>query len=270
MGRVWGGEAPAGVSTYSLGSKTCHIKTYLEEHLGARFRGRLRLLYPEFMQRVREVLRAVIEFALRNGRKASDSETVQIVEEKWPPDQQKDHPHLSLYRPRVLRWARALAQAFDPTNFVGATLREEPFEWTDDSGVSRIIKLQLIGHFDDGNGDHFAVALQVDSADESAAEVKWSQLKDYQRLPFVLLHQRHGDVQPRVFVGEKGELLSFRWSQRRPEESTRVQADAARQVFQRLTSGIFDGTTNDWACDRCPCRTICPGWIGAIQKDKVI
>jgi DNA helicase II / ATP-dependent DNA helicase PcrA len=270
IGRVWGGEAPAGVSTYSLGSNTCHIKTYLEEHLGARFRGRLRPLYPEFMQRVREVLCAVIEFALRNGRKPSDSETVQIVEEKWPPGLQKDHPHLSLYRPRALRWARALAQAFDPTNFVGATLREEPFEWTDDSGVSRIIKLQLIGHFNDANGDQFAVALQVDSDDESAAEVKWSQLKDYQRLPFVLLHQLHGGVQPRVFVGEKGELRSFRWSQRRPEESTRVQADAARQVFQHLTSGIFEGTTNDWACDRCPCRTICPGWIGAIQKDKVI
>lgn len=269
IGRVWGGEAPAGVSMYSLGSHTCRIRTYLEEHLGARFRGRLRPLYPEFMHLVREILRAVIELAVRSGRKVSDAETVSIVEEKWPRERHKDHPHLSLYRPRVLRWARALAQQFNPTNFVGATLREEPFEWTDDGGVSRTIKLQLIAHFEDCNGDHFAVALQVNSSDDSSAEINWSELKDYERLPFVLLHQRHGDVQPHVFVGEKGELRSFRWSKRKPEETTQGEADEARRIFERLASGVFDGVTNDWTCDRCSCRTICPAWIGAIQKDKL-
>lgn len=211
------------------------------------------------------MLRRVIELAINSGRKVSVSEANQIAEEEWPPDRQKDHPHLLLYRPRALRWARTLAQAFDPGTYASATLRAEPFEWVDSGGTVRNIKLQLIGHFDDANGDRFAIALRVSPPDDRSLDVKWSHLKDYEKLPFVLLHQRHGDVQPLVFFGEGGELRPFRWSHRKPEQTTRDLAESARQTFLHLTSGIFEGSIDDWACARCPCRTVCPLWIGALQ-----
>jgi DNA helicase-2/ATP-dependent DNA helicase PcrA len=266
IGRIWGGESPLDISMYSLDSDKCRVRTYLQEELGARFSGRFRPLYPEFVQRVRGMLRRVIELAIKNGRKVSGSEAGQIAEEEWPADRQNDHPHLSLYRPRALRWARALAQTFDPRTFASATMRAEPFEWADEGGVIRNIKLQLIGHFDDANGDRFAIALQVGPPEEPSLHVKWSDLKDYEKLPFVLLHERHGDVQPLVFFGEGGELRPFRWSQRKPEQTTHEHAEAARQIFLRLTSGVFEGRISDWACDHCPCRTVCPYWIGAMPS----
>jgi hypothetical protein len=72
-------------------------------------------------------------------------------------------------------------------------------------------------------------------------------------------------VQPRVFFAEQGEIRSFQWSTKKPAETTRDHAQQARSVFQRVTGGDFDAKLSDWGCDRCPCRTVCPGWIGAIS-----
>jgi len=267
IGRVWGGEEPEGVSTFSLGSGTCRIRTYLEEHLGARFRGRVRPLYPEFVQHVRSSLRRIIKLAIENSRSVTESDATKIVEEEWPLGSSQEHPHFLLYRPRALRWACALARSFDPQRFSPASLLEEPFQWTDENGVSRPIKLQLIAEFDAG-GERFAIALQVGSAGDSVSDVLWSKLKDYERLPFVLLYDRHGDLQPRIFFGEQGEIRAFRWSFRQPAETTRKEAVSARAVFRRLTSGLFDAKVTDWGCDRCACRIICPVCIGAVPGSE--
>lgn len=261
LGRVWGGEVPAEVSTYSLDSRTCRVRTYLEEHLGTRFRGRVRPLYPEFMLRIRRTLRRIIQRGIQEGQALTELEAIQIAEEEWPGDHYKDHAHVSLYRPRALRWAALFARSFDPKLFIGAKLQEQAIEWEDSNGCARTIKLQLIGQFQESNGDQFAIALQVGSADDGAVEVKWSELKEYERLPFVLLQKRHGRVQPWVFFGEGGQLHPFRWSRRRPTETLDAEANNARDVFDRITAGKFDGTASEWNCDRCPCRTVCPIWM---------
>jgi DNA helicase II / ATP-dependent DNA helicase PcrA len=267
IGRVWGGKTPDSISTYCLASGSCRIRAYLEEHLGFHFRGRLKPLYPEFIQRVRKILSRIVKLAIEQQKKVSDAQADCICEEEWPLETSQDHPHLPLYRPRALRWARSLASKFDPGDFVGATLREEPFQWTDPHGVNRTVKLQLIGEFLAATGERFAIALQVDSTPPSLASVRWSELNDYERLPFVLLHERHGDVQPRVFFAEQGEIRNFQWSTRKPAETTRDHAQQARGVFQRVTGGEFDAKLSDWECDRCKCRTVCPGWIGAISTE---
>jgi DNA helicase-2/ATP-dependent DNA helicase PcrA len=267
IGRVWGGETPESISTYCLASDSCRIRAYLEEHLGFHFRGRLKPLYPEFIQRVRKILSRIVRLAIEQQAKVSDAQADCIGKEEWSLEGSKDHPHLPLYRPRAMRWARSLASRFDPKDYIGATLREEPFQWTDPHGVKRTVKLQLIGEFLATTGERFAIALQVGSTPPSLAGVRWSELKDYERLPFVLLHERHGDVQPRVFFAEQGEIRSFQWSTKKPAETTRDHAQQARSVFQRVTGGNFDAKLSDWGCDRCPCRTVCPGWIGAISTD---
>jgi len=266
LGRVWGGEVPAEISTYSLDPRTCRVRTYLEEHLGTRFRGRVRPLYPEFMRLIRRTLRRIIDRGIQESRALTEPEAIQIAEEEWPEDHYKDHAHVSLYRPRALRWAALFARSFDPKLFIGIKLQEEAVEWDDSSGCARIIKLQLIGQFQESNGDHFAIALQVGSADDGAFEVKWSDLKEYERLPFVLLHKKHGRVQPWVFFGEGGQLHPFRWSRRKPAETLDAEASNARSVFDRMTAGKFDGIASEWNCDRCACRTVCPIWMGAVPK----
>jgi ATP-dependent DNA helicase UvrD/PcrA len=266
LGRVWGGQAPDEVSTYSLDPRTCRVRTYLEEHLGTRFRGRMRPLYPEFMLRIRRTLRRIVERAVEAGRPLTGAEAIQIAEEEWPADHYSDHAHLSLYRPRTLRWAALFAESFNPKLFLGAKLKEEVVEWEDPNGCARTIKLQLIGQFQESNGDHLAIALRVGSADEGAAEVKWSELKEYERLPFVLLQKKHGRIQPWVFFGEGGQLQPFRWSRRKPAETLDAEASNARSIFDQITAGKFIGTANEWSCDRCACRTVCPIWMGAAPK----
>jgi hypothetical protein len=96
---------------------------------------------------------------------------------------------------------------------------EETFEWEDTTGTPRTLKLQLIAQLTDRSGDRIVIALESKASGGPAA--KWSDLADYHRLPFVLLHDRHHDVQPFVFSGSDGEIRPFRWSQR--SQTTRSQ-----------------------------------------------
>jgi DNA helicase-2/ATP-dependent DNA helicase PcrA len=266
--RIWGGDPPRDFSTYSLGKDTCRVRTYLEDQLGARFRGRERSLYPEFIQIVRRTLRRIVECAIESGKSVSEAEAIRIAEEEWPADRQKDHAHLAIYRPRVLRWARMFTRIFAPSTFGGATLSEESFECPDGTGNSRTIKLQLIAQFQDGNGERYAIALQVGGSAGPTDSVKWSDLKDYERLPFVLLQERHGSVESLVFFGEEGRMSPFQWSKKKPQQAILEQAQSARDTMKSLSSGEFCGKLSDWVCDRCPCRTICPGWLGAIRTQE--
>jgi DNA helicase II / ATP-dependent DNA helicase PcrA len=264
ISRVWGGAPPQNFSTFSLSKEACHVKTYLEEQLGARFRGRERSLYPDFIQSVRRTLRKLLESAIASNRKVSESESTRIAVEEWPDDRHVNHAHVRIYRPRLIRWARMFANAFDPSEFVGAKLNEGTFDCPDAEGNKREVRLQLVAEFVDVGGDRYAIALQVRGAANHPGGVKWSGLKEYERLPFVLLQDRHGKIEPLVFFGEEGQITSFKWSTRKPEEAIRDQAEYAREAVESLSSGQFKGKLTDWTCDRCNCRTICPGWLLAL------
>jgi hypothetical protein len=34
-------------------------------------------------------------------------------------------------------------------------------------------------------------------------------------------------------------------------------------TFEHLVAGVFEGKVDDWKCDRCGLRTLCPWWLGA-------
>jgi DNA helicase-2/ATP-dependent DNA helicase PcrA len=263
IAKLWGGNTPDELSTYSVVPSTCEIRTYLQEHLGARFEGHIKPLYPEFIQHTRRTLRRIIALAIDNQRRVTESEATLIADEIWPADLRKSHPHYVLYRPRLLRWASALARDFDPTQFRGATVPDEPVLWHDDEGSPHAIKLHLIAEIREISGEMVAIGLQVNSPGEKTDDIKWSELKDYQKLPFVLLHEREGEVDPKIFVGEQGKIRSFRWSHKKPRETNQKLVTETRELFSRIRAGQFDATIDDWGCDRCECRTICPAWIGA-------
>jgi DNA helicase-2/ATP-dependent DNA helicase PcrA len=265
IGRVWGGAAPQHVSLYSLSSNTCQVKTYLEDQLGARFRGRNVPLYPEFIARIRKMLRRVVSQTLSGRTALSDVEISQIFEEEWPEDKYSDHPHTPLYRPRARMWAKCLADIFGNRHLGESRLREEVLEWKDPAGEARLVKLQLVGHFDDANGDHVAIALQVNSPGDTKQTVNWSALKDYERLPFVLLQEQDGDLQPMIFVGDEGSFRTLQWHKQKPAQAIKNEAAAARATFVSIQTGMFQTAPNDWMCDHCSCRLVCPLWLGAAE-----
>jgi DNA helicase II / ATP-dependent DNA helicase PcrA len=261
VARIWGGDTPSGISMYALGSKTCRVRTYVEEQLGARFRGRLRPLYPEFIDRTRRMLRRVVLRTVESKHRLSEGQINQIVDEEWPAEHRKDHPHVDLYRPRARDWAQALGRTIDVHRLSDATGYEETFEWADTTGTPHALKLQLIAQLIDRAGDRIVIGLEAKAS--AGPAVKWSDLSDYHRLPFVLLHDRHHDVQPFVFSGSDGEIRPFRWSQRKPDEAIAAEAASAKVAFHGLVTGHYDGRVDDWTCDRCGARTLCPWWLGA-------
>jgi len=261
IGRIWGGQPPAQLSLYSLGAKTCMVQTYLEEQLGARFRGRLRPLYPQFTKRVRSMLSQVMKATLENDEPLSEAALAQIVKEEWSEDLDSDHPHISLYKPRAERWAKQFARALERGSFRNGTQLDQTFQLNNEQDNSQSIKLQLVGHFRDDNGDRVVIVLRPNAPTEFSGSVNWSDLKDYQLLPFVLLHERHSDVRPLVFYGEEGSLGDFKWNRRGPEQAIRKEKERAEKVARSLSSGVFKATIDDWTCDRCRSRIICPCWI---------
>lgn len=262
LGRIWGGQVPTQISLYSLGSKTCMVKTYLEEQLHARFRTRIRPLYPEFTKRVRSMLSKIVQLASSRAD-VTQTDVEQIVEAEWPSELLADHPHISLYRPRALRWTMRFAEALQRGGLRISTLCEEAFEIEDTEGTKRTLRLQLIGHFRDSNGDRIVIALQPRAPQKFDGTVNWSELKDYQLLPFVLLHQRHSGIRPLLFFGEDGAIGTFKWRRGHPEEARNEHAKRAHKAVNALSSGSFEAILEDWTCDRCPSRIICPCWIGA-------
>jgi len=264
--RIWGGDSLPEFSPYSLGKKSCKLRIYLEEQLGARFRGRERSLYPEFISVVRRTLTQIVARAITTRQQVSEGDAVAVAESEWPADRHKDHQHIRIYRPRLLRWARSFANAFSPPRALGAKLEEKPIQVLDGNGVSRTVKLPLIAHFQDTDGERIAVVLQVSGVNEKTNVVNWSDLADYERLPFVLIHDRYGSVEPLVFFGEEGKLCSFHWHERTAQAAISRQAEETHETARLISSGKFRATVQDWVCDRCACRTICPAWIGAAPK----
>jgi DNA helicase-2/ATP-dependent DNA helicase PcrA len=268
MGRIWGGNIPSEISGYSLGQNTCRVKTYLEEHLRIRFRGRERSLYPEFVQMVRKTLQNIVEHVITTGKSVSDAEATAIAEAEWPAERFEDHVHLKIYRPRLIRWTRSFARALPPGKLLRVTSEEKPFEVLDSSGVARTIKLHLLAEYQSSTGERFAVALQVRREKGAKPTVNWSELDDYQRLPFVLLYERHGSLEPMVFFGEEGQLYRYLWNRNNPQQAIADQARSARQTAKLLSSGIFSARADDYQCDRCRCRTVCPLWLQAVSESS--
>ena len=269
ISRIWGGQAPSQLSLYSLGADTCMVKTYLQEHLGARFPSRLRPMYPEFMKRVRSILSRVTQATLETGEPLSETAVEKVLAEEWPPELHADHPHVHLYRPRAERWGKRFVRALERGALRRGTLLEETIELQDDVGNQQTIKLQLVGHFRDVNGDRVVIVLRPDTPDDFKGTVNWSKLRDYQRMPFVLLHERHDDVRPIVFLGDEGVLGEFKWHNREPEQARKRENLRARKVASGLSSGRFEVMIDDWMCDRCPSRIICPCWITPPQDSTV-
>jgi len=255
IGAIWGGTPPPMTSLYALGKNTCSVRTYLQDHLGLRFRGRFRPLYPEFMRRTRRMLKDLVQLATDTGRAVSAEEAEAIFAERWPEADWADHPHIGLYRDRARDWTVRLASALEPPP-TGQAVGEP----TDAEGEASV-NLQLIGLFRDRRGDIIALTADV-RAPNGKAELNWSDIPaDYRKLPFVLLYERGVSLKPHIFFGEDGDIRALKWH-RNKEKAIKEEALRASEVHRSLRDGLFAAKASEWACDRCDCRTVCPLWMG--------
>jgi len=245
LGPIWGGSRPEAVSLYSLSGRQCGILGYLQEHLGIGFRPALRPLYPVFVTRLRRALRRVVEKANVEGRPLAAEEAEAIAAEEWPDDKYARHPHLGLYRPRAMRWARELARAYTPPAASAESLAHE-IEW-ESGGEPTSLPLHLIGRYRDAEGNQHALLFRPEPLGGDGAEtLKWSDLAEHQRLPLALLGDDDPDLRPRVYSGADGQIYPYRWSHQKPRETLAKVEGRARELLGERTRGVFKATIKDW------------------------
>ena len=265
LGPIWGDSRPETVSLYGLLGRQCGILGYLQEHLGIGFRPVLRPLYPVFVTRLRRALRRVVDKANEQGRRLAPEEAEAIAAEEWPDDKYAEHPHVGLYRPRSLRWARELARAYEPPAG-GAESLDHDVAW-EAGGEPASLPLQLIGRYRDGDGTQHALLFRPESLGGDGVEtLKWSDLREHHRLPLALLGDDDPELRPRVYSGSDARIYPYRWSHQKPRETLAKVEGHARELLDLRSRGVFQATIKDWTCDRCPCRMLCPFWMEAAEE----
>ena len=66
-----------------------------------------------------------------------------------------------------------------------------------------------------------------------------------------------------IFFAEDGELQPFLWRNKTPADAIARETEKARSFFKNVVDGEFDAHVDDWTCDRCSVRIVCPWRIGA-------
>lgn len=261
-GRLWGGDPPEKLTAFSLAKDSCQIRTYLETQLGVDLKTRIRPLYPLFIHRVRRMLTRVIKRSIKRGATLSRTQVLRIVEEEWPSDQFAKHPHTKLYRSLAFRWSEAFVANFQAS--YGEDLKVEALEFVASNGTRQNLSLQLIGVFRDHQGRIFSMSLRTKPSDK-VDRVNWSEMKSYERLPFVVLEELHGNIERWLFIGQECRLKEVLPSQRSHHTGVTKEISRMRDAMTNLVDGTFEAEVKDWTCDRCRMRVVCPFWIGALE-----
>ena len=71
-------------------------------------------------------------------------------------------------------------------------------------------------------------------------------------------------MRPAVFFAEDGQLQQFVWRRNAPADAIAHEAEKARSFFKNVVDGEFDARVDDWTCDRCSVRIVCPWRMGAV------
>lgn len=264
MTAVWGGRRPERLSMYALSGRLCPIRGYLENDLGAGLRPVLRPLYPVFVTRAGRAMQRVAAEANRRGRPLTPEEAEAIAAEEWPAGDHAEHPHVDLYRPRALRQVKSFAEAYRPAAVLDGDFAEE-LTWKA-ADVSAVLPLHLVARYRDPGGRQVAVTYRPESLGGGGEEqLNWSDLKEHHRLPLVLLHGEDPELAPYVYSGKDGRFYPYKWSARKPRETLAKERKRAREVFESRVKAELRAEIKDWTCDRCPCRMLCPFWIGAVE-----
>jgi superfamily I DNA/RNA helicase len=265
MSAIWGGAPPASPSSYSLVAN-CTIRAYLQDHLDVNFPSAEIEIYPKFVDRLRRTLQHIVRLAHERAAPLDADEAEKLLDEYWPENDFKGHPHLTVFLPRARNWVRAFAAEYDPREFQGEAL--EPAVVIGVGNEVRTVRGDLVANIRGPEG-RLAVLFRPDALqpDATGQALNWGTLKEYHRLPFVLLWGEDRHLRPRVFCGPSERIYDYKWARGKADEALRDELAAAGASAQAQAAGEFVQQVSEFLCDDCVCRVSCPFWIGALDDD---
>jgi DNA helicase-2/ATP-dependent DNA helicase PcrA len=261
MGPVWGGRTPAALPMAALDKSSCPVQTYLEKYLGMKFPVGTRPLYPVFFDVTRRVLRRLALMVHERGVAISEEEATAALIETWPALEYADHPHEGIYRDAALRMALGFARAYQPT--CGPNEPLDPQMAIDIGSVDPVVRVDLVDHFRQGNGQIVTLSFRPESLAEklSNGALNWSAVSGKKRIAHVLVESRTPGTQSRIYSGEDAEVYEYTLN----KKSLPTEIDRIIGQFEAYSRSEFRTTISAYMCDSCRVRVSCPYWTGALD-----
>ncbi|MBL8202584.1 MAG: UvrD-helicase domain-containing protein [Blastocatellia bacterium] len=257
---IWGGAPNGSLSASTLDKDSCAIKTYLNDFLDLRFPLNDRPLYPVFYQTTRLTLERAVQEALTRNVHLDTAAAKTFLRKHWEEKNFNDHSHLQLYiqigecyierLARIVTMLPPLAELLD----YSAGNQEGDVQ----------LRYNLIAFYRATTGAMLAVTFHPESFAKDAKEGKllWSKVKAAHRSHLLMLKRIAPQLQPFIFSGEDGALYEFQWSTKRG--SVEGALEQATNRLRQFANRQFNHRLNDWKCNRCEMRLICPHWLEVI------
>jgi superfamily I DNA/RNA helicase/Zn-dependent peptidase ImmA (M78 family) len=272
---IWGGAPRQGrLPARALSKKSCSIRTYLEDFVGVRFPSNIPPLYPRFYAAARAAMGRVVMRAQETGYTVSASEAVMAFTDVFAGEEIADHPHFLFYQRTGAEFTVRFASVYrpEPRAIEFLDLIDVTREVAGDVAKKGLLplRLDLVAHFHGDDGQDHAIlfrpeALGTRKQGELPEELPWSKITDPARtMAFLLLRRRSEKLQPWVFSAADGVLYKYRWNQRAETMDDDTAAALAR--LRDFSRRRFEWQISDYMCEQCPCRIVCPYWIGALKN----
>lgn len=257
---IWGGAPNGSLSASTLDKDSCAIKTYLNDFLDLRFPLNDRPLYPVFYQTTRLTLERAVQEALTRNVHLDTAAAKTFLRKHWEEKNFNDHSHLQLYIQigecyieRLARIVSMLPQLAELLDY-SAGNQEGDVQ----------LRYNLIAFYRATTGAMVAVTFHPESFAKDAKEGKllWSKVKAAHRSHLLMLKRIAPQLQPLIFSGEDGAIYEFQWSTKRG--SVEGALEQATNRLRQFANRQFNHRLNDWKCNRCEMRLICPHWLEVI------
>ncbi len=259
MTPLWGAKAEPKLAARALDSKSCGVKTYLENFVGIRFPVLEMPQYVHFYLSLRLACEALIRVAQDSGQAAAEAQAAQLFAAQYSAVKHGEHPHYPIYQRYGELYARRFASAYEPRvtalEFAEATLKSDD---------ALPLRFDLIAQFKGNDGATHAFLFRPESLADSASknapdELLWSGLDTAQRAAFLLLKQREPELKPYVFSAADGVIYRYLWN--RKAENMDGEVQQLQRRWLAFGQKQFTAQVNEHACNRCTVRLACPHWL---------
>ncbi len=261
MAPLWGAKPEPKLAARALDSKSCGVKTYLENFVGIRFPVLEMPQYVHFYLSLRLACEALIRVAQDSGQTAAEAQAAQLFAAQYSADKHGAHPHYPIYQRYGELYARRFASAYEPrvtaVEFAEATIKSDD---------ALPLRFDLIAQFKGNDGATHAFLFRPESLADSASksvpdELLWSGLDTAQRAAFLLLKQREPELRPYVFSAADGVIYRYLWNKK--AENMDGELQQLHRRWQSFGKKEFTAQINVHACNRCNVRLACPHWLNA-------
>ncbi|NOT60394.1 MAG: ATP-dependent helicase, partial [Acidobacteria bacterium] len=260
MTSLWGGKTKPKLAASALDSKSCGVKTYLENFVGIRFPVLEMPQYVHFYLSLRLACEALIRVAQEAGQAKAIEQAAQLFAAQYSADKHGQHPHYPIYQRYGELYARRFASAYEPrvtaVEFASSEL---------ESAEALPLRFDLIAQFKGNDGATHAFLFRPESLADSTSknapdELLWSGLDTAQRAAFLLLKQREADLRAYVFSAADGMIYRYLWNKK--AENMDGELQQLHRRWQSFGKKEFTAQINEHACNRCNVRLACPHWLG--------